>query len=165
MSIKLKDIYKLFLLLSAVSLMFAYVAEYVLEHAPCVLCVYQRFPYLISIVVSIIGLASPEGKTGLFYLTLAVICAIILAGYHTGLELGFFELSGFCKPLVSVSDNLSVSDFKNMLYNREMPLCNKPTLFVLGLSMTRWNLLLNLGLFIILMTAIKWGNRNAKTIF
>jgi disulfide bond formation protein DsbB len=165
MSIKLKDIYKLFLAISAISLAFAYIAEYTMGHAPCVLCAYQRFPYLIFILVSIIGLAGPAWRAGLFYLMAAVICTIVLAGYHSGLELGFFELSSFCKPLVAITDNLSISDFKNMLYSSEMPLCNKPTFFVLKLSMTQWNLLLNLGLFIVLILAIKWGDKNAKTIF
>lgn len=165
MSIKLKDIYKLFMVVSVVGLMLAYSVEYIMDHAPCMLCIYQRFPYLIFILVSIIGAANSEWKGGLFYLTATAVCAIMLAGYHSGIEGGYFELSNLCKPLVSISDNLSVSDFKNMLYSSDMPLCNKAALFFWGLSMAQWNLLLNLGLFTILIISIKWGDKNAKTIF
>jgi len=84
-----------------------------------------------------------------YYITVAII-AIIIAFYHTGIERGVFELSSFCKPLVSVSDNISVADFKKMLYHKEIGLCNKPALVIFGLSMTEWNLLLNIFLLTML---------------
>ena len=35
----------------SVSLISAYIIEYALGHEPCKLCVYQRFPYIVSILL------------------------------------------------------------------------------------------------------------------
>ena len=147
MSTKLKNPYILLLLLSSVSLLFAYFVEYVMHLAACPLCIYQRFPYLIFIMLSIISLSDSRNYSKYYVIT--AIFASLLAGYHTGIERGIFELSGFCTPLVSISDNVSVNDFKKMLYNEQIGMCNKPALVIFSLSMTEWNLLLNLTLLTI----------------
>lgn len=147
MSIKLKNPYILLLLLSIISLVFAYFVEYIMNLAACPLCIYQRFSYLIFIMLSLISLSSTKNYSKYYIIT--AICAALLAGYHTGIERGIFELSSFCTPLVSVTDNISINDFKKMLYNQQIGLCNKPALVIFGLSMTEWNLLLNLGLLVV----------------
>ncbi len=161
MSIKLKDPYILLLMLSSFSLIFAYIVEYIMNIPACPLCIYQRFPYLILIVLAIIS-ASGGNNLNKYYIITAIF-AVILAGYHTGVEHGIVEMSGFCKPLVKISDNISVSDFTKMLYSSEIVgQCNKPALVIFGLSMTEWNLILNLFLLTIF---IKYRNyQNAKTI-
>ncbi len=147
MSMKLTNQYILLLLISAISLSFAYIVEYVMNLSACPLCIYQRFPYLIFIMLSIIAVSSKENYDRYFIIT--AIFACMLAGYHTGIERGIFELSAFCTPLVSVTDNLSIEDFTKMLYNEQIGTCNKPALVIFGLSMTEWNLLLNLALLTI----------------
>lgn len=148
MSINLRNTYIAIIIISVISLFTAYIAEYMFSLTPCPLCVYQRFPYLIFIMLGIISLSSRYSYHK-YYITVTII-AIIIAFYHTGIERGIFELSSFCKPLVSVSDNISVADFKKMLYHKEIALCNKPALVVFGLSMTEWNLLLNIFLLTML---------------
>ncbi len=149
MSINLKDTNVIIITISVISLLIAYLAEYIFLLTPCPLCVYQRFPYLIFIMLGIISLSSQYSSYRKYYTTVTII-AIIIAFYHTGIERGIFELSSFCKPLVSVSDNISVADFKKMLYQKEIALCNKPALVIFGLSMTEWNLLLNIFLLTML---------------
>lgn len=154
MSIKLKDPYILLLLFSSFGLVFAYIVEYIMELPVCPLCIYQRFPYLILIVLSIISI-SGQSKLNKYYI-ITIVLAIFLASYHTGVERGIFEMSGFCKPLVKISNNMSVSDFTKMLYSAGgIGQCNKPALVIFGLSMTEWNLLFNLFLLTIF---IKYRN-------
>ncbi len=149
MSIKLKNPYILLLLLSSISLAFAYFVEYVMNIAACPLCIYQRFPYLIFIILSLISLSSATLKTKshIKYYIITAFCAILLAVYHTGIEREIFQVSSFCKPLVSVTDNISADDFTKMLYNDQIGMCNKPALMILSLSMAEWNLFLNIVLF------------------
>ena len=147
MSTKLKNPYILLLLLSSFCLFAAYLVEYVMHLPPCPLCVYQRWPYLLFIMLSIISLSSTKNYSS-YYIIIAIV-AIFLAGYHTGVERGVFELSGFCKPLLSMSDNISIQDFQKILYSENVAMCNKPALVVLGLSMTEWNLLLNIALLVV----------------
>ena len=147
MSTKLKNLYILLLLISSASLLFAYCVEYVMQLTACPLCIYQRFPYLIFIMLSIISLSDSKNYNKYYIVT--AIFASLLAGYHTGIERGIFELSSFCTPLVSINDNVLVNDFKKMLYNQQLGMCNKPALVIFNLSMTEWNLLLNLALLAI----------------
>jgi|GEM_PF-933451 len=146
MSTKLKNPYILLLLLSTISLYCAYFVEHVMHLAACPLCIYQRFPYLIFIMLSLISLSSTQNYSKYYIIT--AICAVLLAGYHTGIERGIFELSSFCKPLISITDKVSVNDFKKMLYSEQIGMCNKPALVVFGFSMTEWNLFLNIALLI-----------------
>ncbi|GAB4162323.1 MAG: disulfide bond formation protein B [Rickettsiaceae bacterium] len=129
---------------SAIGLAFAYFVEYVMSLAACPLCIYQRFPYLVFIMIAIIGLASDQKLVKYYVIT--TLFAITLASYHTGIERGIFELSALCKPLVAIGDDTSVTDFREMLYSKQIAMCNKPALVIFGLSMTEWNLLLNVTL-------------------
>ena len=146
----LKNSYLLLLSLSIFSLAIAYFVEYIMHLTACPLCIYQRFPYLVFIFISIIAVTANDYKSYRKYLLVTTIAAIILAGYHTGIERGVFEISTLCTPLVSITDNISVTDFKKLLYNQEIALCNKPALVIFGFSMTEWNLLLNIVLLIFL---------------
>ena len=156
MSINLRNIHTIMIAVSVISLLTAYLAEYIFLLAPCPLCLYQRFPYLIFIMLGLMGSAGQYSYRA-HYITVTII-AIIIAFYHTGIERGIFELSSFCKPLVSVSKNISVADFKELLYSKEIALCNKPALVIFGLSMTEWNLLLN----IVLLTMLSMFKKSIK---
>ena len=49
--IKNKKTLNLILLFSVFALIFAYFIQYVLGHQPCNLCLIERIPYIISIIV------------------------------------------------------------------------------------------------------------------
>ncbi|MFK7967721.1 MAG: disulfide bond formation protein B [Rickettsiaceae bacterium] len=154
-----KNPYILLILLSSFCLMSAYFVEYIMQLAACPLCIYQRFPYLIFIVISIVAYAENNYKPYSKYLIATALSAITLASYHTGIERGIFELSSLCKPLISITNNISVHDFTKLLYNQNIAMCNKPALVVFNLSMTEWNLLLNV---ILLICFIKYRNFQEK---
>lgn len=162
MSIKVKNLHVLLLLISSFVLFIAYVTEYIMGLFPCSLCIYQRFPHLILIVLSIISISG--GHVLNKYYLITIIFAIIIASYHLGLEKDIFRSSFICKrQMIMHIKHLSVLDFSKMIYNSNyIGQCSKPVLTILGLSMTELNLILNLFLVII---CIKYrGNRNAKTL-
>ena len=136
------------LLISSWSLFFAFIVEYIFISKPCVLCVYQRFPYLLLIYLSIITLSSKRNILINYSYLLLIITSILLAGYHTGVEEGIFTLSKFCKPLFHLNTDISVESFKKMLDIDSTPKCDKAEMLILGLSLAKWNLLLNLFLLI-----------------
>ncbi len=154
MSTSLKKLHIFILLIAITSLISAYFVEYVMALAACPLCIYQRFPYLLLIMISIIGLNGDRSLKKYYIITFLI--SILIASYHTGIERGIFELSVFCKPLVSISDSFSIMDFKNLLYNENIGMCNKPALMIFGFSMAEWNLCLNIiFLFSIIFIKIK----------
>jgi disulfide bond formation protein DsbB len=138
------------LLLSIFSLGLAYDAEYVFSLNPCPLCVYQRFPYLIFIYISIMALQDEQNY--IIYckvLLVTIIASIALAGYHSGVERGIFEMSALCKPLVTLKPGLSILDFKKMLSHQTLGNCSKAPFKFIYLSMTEWNLVFNLFLLVV----------------
>lgn len=146
--------YLIILLISSISLYGAFIIEYIMHYPVCLLCIYQRFPYLIFISLTIISLAGGKMRD-LFYL-LNFIFALALAAYHIAIERGFLEMSGFCKPLVQISEHLSLQDFTNLLYsNDQLGACNRVAFSFLSLSLTEWNFLLNLLLLISFFTLRK----------
>ena len=72
-------------------LIFAYVIEYKFGHDPCKLCLYQRIPYFISILLILkIFFIKGHERIFLFILSLVFISSSILAFYHFGIEQCFF---------------------------------------------------------------------------
>lgn len=134
--------------LSIFSLAIAFIVEYVMHLPVCPLCVYQRFPFLVLICISICALQD-NSKSWFNWYIVCFIVAIFLAGYHTGVENGIFEMSSFCKPAISIPDNFDIADFRKMLDSISAAQCDKPALKIFTLSMTEWNLLLNIFLLTI----------------
>lgn len=141
MPVKPASYHILILFITIFSMGFAYFVEYILSLMACPLCIYQRFPYLILFMISLIGL-SGDYKLQHFY-QVTFILAILLSFYHTGVENGWFEMSALCKPLISFEAAKSVDAFKNMIYSGQMGLCNKPVILIMGFSMAEINLVFN----------------------
>ncbi len=152
-------IYTSLLFFSVCALLFAYLIEYMGHFMPCTLCVYQRFPYLLLIFIPIIALSNDDYGMYNKYIVLTISCSILLSGYHSGIELGFFDLSKVCKPLISIKNNMSVDDFQRFFYSQDISLCNKAALIIFGFSMTQWNFLVNILLLIFFVKS------NDKAIF
>ncbi|MCC8399476.1 MAG: disulfide bond formation protein B [Rickettsia endosymbiont of Platyusa sonomae] len=128
--------------------------EYILHFAPCPLCIYQRFPYLFIIKISVVALIIKKiSKYTLFFIVLNLLGACILAGYHSMVERGIVEPSTLCTTLIHIPKHLSIQDIKEIFYRQPITSCTKSTVKLFGISMTEWNLLLNLSLlFGVLLT-------------
>ena len=89
----------LFTILIFISLVLisAFVIEHRLGHQPCELCLYERIPYFLSILLIIkIFLIKSYEKITLLILSLVFLISSILAFYHLGIEQGFFNESFGC---------------------------------------------------------------------
>ena len=69
----------------------AFIIQYGLDHKPCKLCLYERIPYFLSILLIMkFFLIKSYEKITLLILSLVFIASSILAFYHFGIEQGFF---------------------------------------------------------------------------
>ena len=159
MSMNLKTHHHLALYIAIASLLFAYFVEYIMALAPCPLCIYQRFPYLILFALAIFGLNSRYFLHWPYKLT--ICSSLLMAGYHTGIERSWWQLSSFCKPLVRAESLNSATQFQEMLYSGQIAMCDKPSLVIIGLSMTELNFLFNLLLLFGLLFYKKRCDSNA----
>ena len=94
---KNKNTLNIILIISAVALSSAYFIENVLGYKPCNLCLIERWPYIIAIILILTNLIiSKLEKIILIKLSIIFAAATILSFYHVGIEQGFFEESSVC---------------------------------------------------------------------
>ena len=147
-NIKNKTIFILILLFSIFALLAAYFIQYVLKHQPCNLCLIERIPYFVSIIVISFFLFTKKlGKPVLLILSLVFFSASLIAFYHFGIEQGFIKESLVC-DLNNQSNDLSKEALLNQL--KEMPMsCKDVTFKFLGLSLATFNIIISLILGVI----------------
>ena len=124
----------------------AYTIEYGLGHKPCKLCIYQRFPYFISIFIILnIIIIKRYIKISLLMLSLVSLVGSIVAFYHFGIEQGFFNESLVCE-VGSLDQNFSTEDLLKQLGNNAVS-CKTVTFRVFGLSLASINTIFSFVLF------------------
>ena len=128
----------------------ALIIQYWLGHEPCKLCIYERIPYFLSILLLIIiFLFKKYEKITLFILFLIFIASAVLAFYHFGIEQGFFSESFVCKA-GDLSGTLSKEQLLEQL-NKYNISCKEVSFRVLGLSLATINTILSIILSVIFL--------------
>ena len=138
------------LLLLALSVFSAYIVEYGLGHKPCKLCLYQRYPYYISIfLIFNIIIIKKYIKLSLLILSLVSLIGSFVAFYHFGIEQGFFSETLVCEAK-NLDQNLSKEDILKQLGKNTIS-CKTVTFRVLGLSLASINTIFSFVLFVIFL--------------
>ena len=140
----------LFTILIFISLVLvsAYVIEYKLNHEPCKLCLYERIPYFLSILLMMkIFFTRGYESTTLLILSLVFIISSILAFYHFGIEQGFFNESLACTT-PDLSNTLSKEQLLEQLKQNSIS-CKDASFKILGLSLAAINTIFSLILSVI----------------
>ena len=146
--IKNKTTINLILLFSIFALIAAYFIQYVLQHQPCNLCLIERIPYILSIIViSIFLFINKFEKLTLIILSLIFFSATLISFYHFGIEQGFIKESLVC-DLNNKNNSLSKEALLNQL--KEMPVSCKDVSFkIFGLSLATFNIFITFILSVI----------------
>ena len=133
----------LILLFSIFALSAAYFIEYILGHQPCNLCLIERIPYAISIMIIVICLFTQKfEKITLIILSITFFAAALLSFYHFGIEQGFIKESLVC-DLNNPGNELSREALLNQL--KEMPIsCKDVTFKIFGLSLATFNVFISI---------------------
>ena len=146
--LKKKKELNIILFLSIFALIGAYFIEHILGHKPCNLCLLERIPYiLIIILVTIVLIFKNFEKTIFILLSLIFLSATILSFYHFGIEQGFIEESAVCN-LNLENSNLSKEDILKKL-NTNIISCKEVNFKIFGLSLATINIFISLVLSII----------------
>tara|TARA_B100001121_G_scaffold251950_1_gene228263 strand:+ start:308 stop:793 length:486 start_codon:yes stop_codon:yes gene_type:complete len=148
---KLKSTFylKLIISLSFIALISAYFIEYVLGYQPCKLCLIERIPYGLSIIlITTIFIIKKNESFFILLLILTFIFSISITIYHFGIEQGFFEESLVC-GIKDLSEIITKEDVLEQL-NKKTISCKDVTFKVFGLSLTSINIMLNFFLLVIL---------------
>ena len=145
---------KIIFSVSLISLISSYFIEYVLGHMPCNLCLIERIPYGLSIILIILNYSQKiDEKFIILLLILTFSFSFIVSLYHFGIEQGFFEESTVC-GLYDSSNIISKEELLNQLQKKTIS-CKDVTFRIFGFSLTTFNIVLSLILIILLNTIFK----------
>ena len=129
-------------------LLSAFIIEYRLDHKPCRLCLYQRIPYFLSILlIAKILFTKNYEKLTLLILSLVFIISSILAFYHFGIEQGFFKESLSCAA-GNLSETLTKEELLKQLSQNTIS-CKNVEFKIFGFSLASINTIFSVILSVI----------------
>ena len=150
---------KIIFLVSVIALISAFIIEYILGHQPCNLCIFERIPYLLAIIIIVFNYQFNQFEK-FFVLLLLIVFLIgaILSLYHLGIEQGFIQESLVC-DLKNGSNLLSKEEILKQLQEKNVS-CKDVTFKIFGLSLTTYNIAISI---LITINALKIYLNYAKS--
>ena len=150
-----KNLFTGIFLISFIALISAYFIEYILGHQPCNLCVYERIPYFLAILIVLINYKYNKlVKHLILSLAINFLIATMLSLYHLGIEQGFIQESLLC-DLEKGANILDKDEILKQLQQKSIS-CKDVTFKIFGLSLTNYNIIISL-LLTIGLTKIYFG--------
>lgn len=150
----------------------AYGFQFIGGMAPCDLCYYQRYPYMATIVIGLMGtwivVASRGSRRSrslvgalMFLAMLFYLADAGVAGYHAGVELKWWEGPDTCTA--PTMDFESLDGLRDKISAIIAPRCDEVPWEFLGISMAGWNGLAAFGLAIFSFMAWRQANRKRSS--
>jgi disulfide bond formation protein DsbB len=126
----------------------AYYFEYVEGLAPCDMCLWQRYPHMVTVAAGLIAVLAYAWPRFAFVFTLTAITALfVTAGigvYHVGVEQHLWAGPQACSG--RIPSGLSAAELKRYLLSARMVRCDEPAWSLFHVSMAGWNAIFSAGL-------------------
>ena len=153
-NLKVETFIKIIFLVCLASIISAYFIEYALGHQPCNLCLLERIPYGLAIILIILNHILIKNKRFIILLLILVFSfSLIISFYHFGIEQGIFEESTVC-GLKDASNIVSKEELLKQLQVKNVS-CKDVTFRIFGFSLTSFNIIISLILVIFLSNIFK----------
>ena len=151
---KINIYFNIIFCISLFSIISAFFIEYALGHQPCNLCLIERIPYGLSIILIILNYFLKKNEYFIILLLILTFSfSVILSFYHIGIEKGFFEESVLCETQ-NTSDFISKEELLKQLQVKNVS-CKDVTFRIFGFSLTSFNMILSIFLVILLTILFK----------
>ena len=141
---------KIIFFISLISIISAFFIEYALGYQPCNLCLIQRIPYGLSIILIILNYFQKKNEKFIILLLIFLFSfSFLISFYHFGIEQGFFKESALC-TMKNASGIISKEDLLKQLQTKTVS-CKDVTFRIFGFSLTTFNIVISLILVILLL--------------
>ena len=141
---KIKNYLQILFILSVLALASALIIEYIFGYQPCNLCIIERFPYALAIVILIFNYISKKDQIFYSVLLILILFSILISIYHFSIEQGFINESMVC-----VSGNLGSITKKDILDSlKELSISCKDVAFKILVYHTTYNIILSILMFL-----------------
>ena len=143
-----KDNYLQFLfILSFAILTTAYAIQYIFGYQPCNLCIIERIPYMLSIIILILHYKFKKDQVFYSILLLLVFSfSFLISLYHLGIEQGLIVESSVCGS--NSADLIIIEEVLKSLQEIRVS-CKDVTFKIFGLSLTFYNMIISILMFLI----------------
>ena len=143
---------KIIFFISLISILSALFIEHILGYQPCNLCLIQRIPYGLSIILISLNYFQKKNERFIILLLILVFSfSLIISFYHFGIEQGFFKESAVC-GLKNVTEIISKEEILKQLQAKTVN-CKDVTFRIFGFSLTTFNIFISL-IFVFLLVKI-----------
>tara|TARA_B100001059_G_C17564424_1_gene441785 strand:+ start:222 stop:701 length:480 start_codon:yes stop_codon:yes gene_type:complete len=150
LNFKINTYLKIIFLISFISIFSAFFIEHILGHKPCNLCLIQRIPYGLSIILIALNYFSKINEQFIVVLLILTFSfSFIISFYHFGIEQGFFDESAVC-GLKNSNEIISKEELLKQLQNIAVS-CKDVTFRIFGFSLTTFNMIISLIIIFLLI--------------
>ena len=133
--------------------------QYVGGLMPCSLCLWQRWPHIIIVLLAVIALFVRMPRLLLTAIAIIAASSVILAAYHAGVEWQLWSGPSGCTASLTISGDLT--SLTDSLLATPVIKCDEVIWSFLGLSMAGWNSLLSLDICLIALICLLQGKKVA----
>ena len=145
---------KIIFFISLISIISAFFIEYILGHQPCNLCLIERIPYMLSIILIVLNYFLKKIEKFIILLLILIFSfSFIISMYHFGIEQNFFEESTVC----SMNNTLDITSKEELLQQLQIKTtsCKDVTFKIFGFSLTTFNIVISLIIVFLLLKIFK----------
>jgi disulfide bond formation protein DsbB len=153
------------LVASAIVLSAALVSQYWGGLAPCELCLLQRWPWAVAIVISFVAtMVGSRPALPWVALLLAAVFAVSagLAAYHVGVEQHWLAGPGACSGAATAADTLEA--LKAQILRQQPVRCDEAAWSLWGISLAGWNLIASAAMLVCCIAAYFQSRRPARRV-
>jgi disulfide bond formation protein DsbB len=142
---------------SAAILLGAFAFQYIGGLQPCILCWWQRYPYMAAIVLSLVAAAIAPTRPPLARALLGLSAVAFLVGagiavFHVGVEQHWWAGTAECGANFGPAG--SVDELRRRLLAQNVVRCDDIAWSLFGISMAGYNFLLSLALAVFAVRAV-----------
>lgn len=150
------------LVTSAIVMATVLLAQYWGGLAPCELCLTERWPWDVAIVIAFV--ASMVGSRAALPWVALSLAAVFVAGsalafYHVGVEQHWFAGPSAC---TGTGTPTTLAELKSQLMRQQPVRCDEPAWTFIGISLAGWHLLASLVMAGICVAAFLGARRGSR---
>ncbi|UAB90318.1 disulfide bond formation protein B [Ruegeria sp. SCSIO 43209] len=136
---------------SAALLLGAWGFQYIGGLAPCKMCIWQRYPHGVAVILGALAFAFPGVRPLPLLGALAAATTAGIGFYHAGVEQGWWEGPSTCTS--GDIRGLSAEELMDQIMSAPLVRCDDIPWEMFGISMAGWNGLISTGLALIWIAA------------
>ena len=154
LNIKINTYFRVIFFISLISTFSAFFIEYILGHQPCNLCLIQRIPYVLSIILITLNYFFRKNEQFIIILLILIFTfSFMVSFYHFGIEQGYFQESAVCE-LKNTTNIISKEELLKQLQSKAIS-CKDVTFRIFGFSLSAINIVISLYLVLLSVNIFK----------